>query len=353
MSLASARHAFASFMAWEAVTSLGESAAETALLLRAGLSNVCASRFVDGAGERVRMCAAPAVPLEIGGLDRAAALASLALGRLAEAIDVKRQAVLLLALPDSYGAADAAFARSPHGRSFLDTVRRSLKRAASLDIEIFPFGRAAGAVALRRAVEFVDQDRLVIWGGVDTMYDWTVLETLERDDRLLTAENVDGVRPGEGAAFVALGPSATRGIHVVGIGAGREPSPVGSGKPCRSLGLTAALDAAVAPLRDAGRRSNCWLLDTSHEAYATQELQNVIARFGDVLGLEAELHMPLKELGDAGAAAMPLLAVLGAEAWRLGYANDDTAVITGCSKDGARGALLLAADSFHRTEMAA
>jgi hypothetical protein len=89
-------------------------------------------------------------------------------------------------------------------------------------------------------------------------------------------------------------------------------------------------------------------LDNSHEAYATQELQNVIARFGDVLGLKSELQMPLQELGDVGAAAMPLLAALGAEAWRLGYASDDTAVITGCSDDGARGALLFGAQESAR-----
>ncbi len=51
----------ASFGAWEAVTSLGESAAETALLLRAGLCNVAPSRFIDAKGQRVMFCSAPAI----------------------------------------------------------------------------------------------------------------------------------------------------------------------------------------------------------------------------------------------------------------------------------------------------
>jgi len=151
------------------------------------------------------------------------------------------------------------------------------------------------------------------------------------------------VRPGEGAAFAALGPSDAPGdVTVLALGFGREPCPVGSPGPCRSDGLSAALEGAVEPLRAARARSNFWLLDTTHEAYGTQEVQNIIARFGDVLGLDTELQMPMKELGDVGAASMPLLAVLGAQAWRLGLASDDTAVIAGCSEHGARGAMLLA-----------
>jgi hypothetical protein len=141
---------------------------------------------------------------------------------------------------------------------------------------------------------------------------------------------------------------------VLGIGTGREARPIGSAEPFQSLGLSAALEIAVAPLRAATRRTNFWLLDNSHEAYATKELQNIIARFGDILGTRSDMQRPLQPLGDAGAAAMPLLAVLAAEAWRLGYANDDVAVVTGCSDDGARGALLLGApDDFRPMEIVA
>jgi hypothetical protein len=342
----------ASFIAWEAVTSLGECATETALLLRAGLTNVSSSRFIDKAGERVMMCTAPAIPLELGGIERVAALARLALTRLVESVESVQRPAVLLAVSEQHSAAD--FVRTKEAQVLFESIRAAVPGVSDQDLEIFPYGRAAGVVALRRALELVEHDRLVIWGGVDTMYDWPLLEALEREDRLLTAENVDGVRPGEGAAFVVLGPAAMPGPRVLGLGTGREPCPIGSDKPCQSLGLSAALESAVAPLRDGRRRSNCWLLDNSHEIYATRELQNVIARFGDVLGLKTELQMPLQELGDVGAAAVPLLAVLAAESWRLGYAGDETAVITGCSKDGARAALLLGAhDGFRPEEMAA
>jgi 3-oxoacyl-[acyl-carrier-protein] synthase I len=319
------------------------------------VNNVTRSRFVDAAGERIMTCSAPAVPPDLGGAARAASLAHVALTRLVESIDAAPRTALVLAASERYAAGATSFTLTGEGEEFIKAMRAGMPPALKhAEIEIFPFGRAGGAVALRRALELVDGGRLVIWGGVDTLHDWTTLEALERTNRLMTVANIDGVRPGEGAAFLGVVRSAADGVQVLGLGTGREPVPVGSDEPCHSLGLSAALDDAVAPLRAAGRRTNCWLLDNSHEAYATIELQNVIARFGDVIGLQTDLQMPLQELGDVGAAALPLLAVLSAEAWRLGYANDDTAVMTGCSQNGARGALLLGApDNFRPVEMVA
>ncbi len=351
MNLAHASRPLARMVAWDAITSLGESAAETALLLRAGLSNVEQSNFIDGKGKRVMLCGAPALAPGLPPQERMTALASHALSSLWRSLEAASTEgvplpapTVLLALPERFSAGELSFDLTPSGQAFVDALRASLPPVlAHAQIECFPFGRAAGALAMRRALKLVGTDRTVIWGGVDTLHDWQVLQALEKADRLLTIENVDGVRPGEGAAFAALGPSDAAGdVTVLALGLGREPCPVGASGTCKSDGLSAALEAAVEPLRAARVRSNCWLLDTTHEAYGTQEVQNIIARFGDVLGLDTELQMPMKELGDVGAASMPLLAVLGAQAWRLGVANDDTAVIAGCSERGARGALLLA-----------
>jgi 3-oxoacyl-[acyl-carrier-protein] synthase I len=341
---------------WEAITSLGECAAETALLLRAGLNNVAPSLFVDAAGERVLFCAAPALPSNLPAADRLIALGAHALTGLFLALErgcsPTRQRfapIVLMALPERFAAGASSAELNEAGRAFLNELRRALPNEwAGADIEAFPFGRAAGALALSRALRCLNNDRLVIWGGVDTLHDWAVLQALEAADRLVTVENIDGVRPGEAAAFAVITDAVGEGeVGLLGLGLGREPFPVGSEQPSFAIGLTQALDAAVAPLRAARLRTNEWWLDLTHEDYATQALQNIIARFGDVLGLKTELQMPLKELGDVGAAAMPLLAVLGAEAWRLGHAIDRTAIVTGCSDNGARGALLMTApDSF-------
>jgi 3-oxoacyl-[acyl-carrier-protein] synthase I len=328
--------ALARLIAWDAVTSLGESAAETVLLLRAGVSNVERSRFVDATGERVMLCRAPSVPPELAAHERMEALARQAFEGLCARLrdTVRSSARVLLSLPQHCAGEDAKQRMTHALESLLPGV----------EIETFALGRAGGAPALSRALRLIEEGQLVIWGGVDSFYDWARLDALERSNRLLSATNIDGVRPGEAAAFIALAPARGESeVGVYGIGAAREPVPVGSEDISKALGLTRALDGALAPLRAAGSRSNLWLLDNSHEDYATHELQNLIPRLADVLGTENEFSMPLKELGDAGAAAMPLLAVIAAEAWRLGIARDDIAVVTGCSDDGARGALLLGA----------
>lgn len=335
----------AGLVAWEAITPLGESAAETALLLRAGVVNVSLSHFIDAAGGRVMLCHSPALPATLAGADRLVALAAHALLRLLPQLPAAGDAPLtiLLALPERLAAVDNGFDLVPEGQAVRDGLRRALPvELAHAEIECFPFGRAAGALALRRALDLLSRGTRVVW-GVDSQHDWDVLQALEQADRLLTAENVDGIRPGEAAAFVALAPAGGDAlVNLLSVGLAREPHPVGSDTQSLATGLCTALDNAVEPLRHAIVRSNYWLLDNTHEVYATQALQNVITRFGDVLGLEAELHMPLKELGDAGAAAMPLLATLAAQSWHTGHACDQTAIITGCSERGARGAMLLA-----------
>ena len=340
---------------WEAITSVGESAAETALLLRAGLNNVAPSMFIDANGARVLACAAPALQSDLRAADRLVALASHTLANLCRALAPaplpgrhRFTPIMLMALPERFAAGASSAELNDDGHRFIEALHKALpSELAGADLEVFPFGRAAGALALGRALQCVGTDRLVIWGGVDTSHDWAVLQALEAADRLVTLENIDGVRPGEGAAFAVVTPAADGDVGVLALGLGREPFPVGGVKPSFALGLTQALETAVAPLRATRQRTNEWWLDLTHEAYATEALQNVIARFGDVLGLKTDLQMPLKELGDVGAAAMPLLAVLSAEAWRLGHAIDRTAVVTGCSDNGARGALLMGApDTF-------
>ncbi|ANH67323.1 hypothetical protein [Mitsuaria sp. 7] len=335
----------------EAVTSLGESLAETALLYRAGLSAVAMSDLVDGDGERVMLCASPALPRDLPVVERMLTMAAHALAGVerklhasGEAHAAGRPPVILLCLPARWSRAGRHFEINAEGRAFVQRLGELLpERWRGADIEPFPVGRAAGAMALARALQLVEGARDIIWGGVDSQVDWPVLEALAAADRLLTMKQVDGLRPGEAAAFAVVMPGTRADAFVLGLGLGREPAPVGAEAPCRSDGFAQALGAAVAPLRASGQRSRGWWLDTSHESHTTNELQNLIARFGDVLAPRTTLQTPLKELGDAGAATTPLLAALAMQFWAHGVADDDVAVLAAGSDDGTRGALLLAA----------
>ena len=232
---------------WEAITSLGESAAETALLLRAGLNNVAPSLFVDAAGERVLLCASPALPADLQAADRLVALAAHALAGLWMALPHdttppprQRIPIVLMALPERFAQNALQPELNDAGRAFVSALRGCLPHGlADADIEAFPFGRAAGALALGRALQCLGNNRLVIWGGVDTLHDWAVLRALEAADRLVTVDNIDGVRPGEAAAFVVVAPADGEGdVGLLALGLGREPCAVGSEQPSLAVGLT-------------------------------------------------------------------------------------------------------------------
>jgi 3-oxoacyl-[acyl-carrier-protein] synthase I len=342
--------AIVDLLAWEAVTSLGECAAETSLLWEAGIVNLSPSRFVLDDGTRIAMCSHSALPPDMLGLDRLTALSDMAIQRLSCKIDestLRSVATLLLCLPEHLAAQPNARELNQKGKALVSALARNFKLLElRISIETFPFGRASGALAMHRAVELVAKGQLVLWGGVDSQYDWDVLQALAREDRLLTPENVDGIRPGEGAAFVLLTRAASQ-LHpkVLGLGLGRQDMTKIAN---RADGLARAIRIATSSLRDHHKRSSYWLTDRTHEAVTTQSLQHVITACGDVVGESTALHAPLQALGDVGAATLPLFATLASEAWMHGSADDDMAVLAACSNDGACGAFLLCAPSAGR-----
>lgn len=337
----------AELLAWEAVTSLGECAAETALLWEAEVINTAASRFVMDDGTRAVMCSSPALPPDLLGVQRLAALAEMALERLASKSGgptLHGISTLLLCLPERMALQANTFALTSEGKALVQTIKSMPLLDPGIAIEAFPFGRAAGALALQRAAELAASGKRVLWGGVDSQHDWDVLEALSRQDRLLTADNVDGVRPGEAAAFAVLRrPEGSTRPVILGLGLGRQEAPSEANPVSRADGLARAMRSATSPLRDLRQRCGYWLTDTTHEAVATQRLQHVLTACADIVGLQTALHSPAKAMGDAGAASLPLFAALAAEAWRHGSADDETALLAACSDNGACGAVLLGA----------
>ena len=221
-------------------------------------------------------------------------------------------------------------------------LRRQLPRGwDQLAIEVFPQGAPAAAWALRRALQRLPRDGVLLWGCVDTLHDAGVLTELEGGDRLLRPDQVDGMRPGEAAAFVALGARAVEGaVGLLACGFGDDET--AADEVTLDAALTASLTGALAPLRALGARCNQWLLGSSHEEVATRALQNLIGRCGDVLGTATLLHAPLKELGHVGAATLPLLFALAAEAWRDGHHAEPFAVLVdGLYRGGERAAAAL------------
>jgi 3-oxoacyl-[acyl-carrier-protein] synthase I len=330
---------------WEAVTSLGESATETSYLWEAGIINLAPSRFVLDDGARVALCSSPAVSPHVIGVDRLSALAYLALQRLVSKLEgpmLQGVSTVLLCLSERFALQSNGHKLNDEGKALVKLLSSNLAALGlSVVVEVFPFGRAAGALALQRAAELLATGRRVLWGGVDSQYDWAVLDGLACVDRLLTPDNVDGIRPGEAAAFALL-QLAEDSAHpkILGLGMGRQDM---SQVANRADGLAQAIRMATSPLRKHNRRCGYWLTDRTHEVITTQSLQHVLTVCGDIVGLSTALHAPLQGLGDTGAATLPLFAALAGEAWRHGSADDDTALLAACSEDGACGAFLISA----------
>jgi hypothetical protein len=329
-------------------------AERSAFCLRAGLNQVEETPFIDAWGDRVTMAYVPWMPRNLTGVPRMVRLADSAL---AEAVGPIRSSLgsqrvgLSISLP-------ARFATSADGRE-LDArgkdLAMALAQSANRLIPVSRYaaiadGRAGGGLALEIARQFMESGEadVVIAGGVDSGYDWEVIEALERSDRLVTRDNVDGVVPGEAAAFLVLAtPAACRQAGLfpvasaIGVAHGIEPVPIGSEEVCRAEGMTRALGHACSSLRAARRRSDFWFVDLTYELYDVREIQILIARFGDVLGANTLLQTPLRELGDVGAATVPLFCALAAEAWTAGFAPDDVGVFLAASERGTRAAAVL------------
>ncbi len=334
---------------WGAATPLGDNAVHTGLFLRAGRNQFLTSPFIDTWGERIRMSFLTTIPRNLTGADRLARLASVALrealvplGGLPRGISAQ----LALALPENTQGGN-----SKNGRVLSDWLARSIGQVLPIsEIVPFPAGHAAGAEALERAHTWISsgKEHIVVVAGVDSYYNWDDLEPMEKADRIITEDNLDGMIPGEAAAFVVLVSEwlaarlQVRPVaRLVSAGTARDPHPFGSEEVCGAEGYTQAAGVVLAPLQAANRRVNYWWVDLTNETRKTKEFQLTVPRIGDVLGTATHLMTPLRELGDTRAATIPLMVALSSEAWHKGYGADTISVCMAASDGGMRGMTVL------------
>jgi 3-oxoacyl-[acyl-carrier-protein] synthase I len=340
-------------VSWGAITPIGPTARHTGFYLRAGRGNFVESPFVDSAGESVVLGAVSLLPKELVGPGRLAALARAALegalGPLAANLGAARLR-LCLALPARYcsGSKGAPLTREGNEALALITTHPLLDVEPN-DVQVFADGVAAGATALAQAQRLLEASPgdIAVVCGVDSYYDAGVLAELEREDRLMTADNLDSLRPGEAAACLVLAgarhPLArTRAVsQLLAVGVADEPTARDPEKQTMARGLTAAIKTAVADLRARNVRCNWLFSDVTHEQRRVRELQLLFGRFGDVMGFDLSLETPARELGEVGAATLPLFAVLATEAWHRSYGADPYAICFASSQHGLCGALCL------------
>jgi 3-oxoacyl-[acyl-carrier-protein] synthase-1 len=349
------RHAPAEILAIGMVTPVGLCTAQTAASVRTGIGRLGESELSDNAGDALVMGLADdeQVPPLVEALEdrrfairqeRVIRLGGTALDEALASADEGPPPALHLGLPEP---------RTEERSRIGDEILALLPIQAGRELDLarsktYPLGRAAGLVALDQALAALDSGdaKTVLVGAVDSYWDDGLLSALGREGRL-KAEVTDGFVPGEGAAFLLLGPVGSRrggaNACIVATGRGHEAGNLYSEAPYLGEGLAGTVrDLFQAAPPDLLRRPlECvyaGLNGESHWAkgWGVSHIRN--ARFfAEALRME---H-PADCMGDPGAALGPIM--LGLAADRQARGLDQTPALVWCASDRGQCAAALVA----------
>ena len=207
-------------------------------------------------------------------------------------------------------------------------------------------GRAGGLAAIWQASEPIRMGRakFMLAGGVDTYRDLYVLGTLDMERRVKSAAHLDGLIPGEAAAFLLLA-DRSAGVEpwagVSPVAQTVEPGHFYSEAPYRGEGLALAVQqlvqsgAATGPIPEVYSSMN-------GENYWSKEWGVAFLRNSGAFVADHGMHHPADCYGDTGAACGPLMAGLAALGIKEGYCRSP-ALVYGSSDRGQRAALMVSA----------
>jgi 3-oxoacyl-[acyl-carrier-protein] synthase-1 len=215
---------------------------------------------------------------------------------------------------------------------------------------VIPQGRAAGLIALERALQSLASDpgTDVIVGGVDSFLDLRLLATLDAEERILGPQIMDGFIPGEGAAFYRLssgGASDSRRRITVDAASstldrghryGDAPA-TGEGLAAAIHGLRHRLPPTAAPIATTFAGFNGENFDARLWGVAR-------LRHHDFFDSRMVIEHPADKFGDTGAAMGAMLVVLAAGSLATGT-RPGPALVWAASDREPRGCAVLSASS--------
>ena len=329
------------------VTAVGDSAAMTAASVRAGINRYSDIEITTKLGAPMKMALIPegVLPKAHKRLARAKRLnlaqtnmlrmADMALKETLDMAGIEGPLPLFLAVsenfpPDCERAAD----------NFLEDL--FLQTGASFDKErsqLFRTGRAGGIIALEAAIVALIQGNYdcALVGGVDSFYNYLVLEALDKEDRLLSDGVMDGFVPGEGGGMLLLateqavdsyGLSPLVTISLPGIAV--EPGYRYSEQPYRGDGLAEAFNRALENCPD--NTIQTVFASLNGENFGAKEYGVAVLRNKERLAQGFRLEHPADCFGDIGAAFAPVLLGIACIGMNKGFIKGPSLVY--CSSDG-------------------
>jgi 3-oxoacyl-[acyl-carrier-protein] synthase-1 len=182
--------------------------------------------------------------------------------------------------------------------------------------------------------------------AADSLVGHKALHWLERQDRLKTESNSDGVIPSEAAAALWVTRAGTRTpslLDILGVGLAEEPSVGKQDAANLAEGLAQALRLALAESQLALRDVDFRVGDVTGERTAFMEVSTAFARLLREPRPSFPLWLPAEILGDVGAALPACMLVLTAVGMAHGYAPGHSAAVFASSQGPGRAACVVAA----------
>lgn len=334
-------------------TPIGLNADNSVASFRAGISRMGEHPFiVDPTDEPVVMAQDALLDPGLMGPERLIEMAAAALEEICRKLDPIRsdfQSIpLLLGLPEE---------RPGWTGEHVQAVRNELSRKPIpvnvQPIEVFPYGHAAGLIALDTACTRIrtGQVELCIIEGVDSYLNHKTLEWLDQNQQLETSYHRSAFIPGEGAgAFAVASDSVVRRFRldslavIRGIGTATEANRIKTDTVCLGKGLTESIRKAVMPLRLPQEAVEGIICDINGERYRSEEWGFAMLRLPDAFVDPTGYDLPASCWGDMGAASGPLFVAIAVTAGKRGWAKGKRYLIWNSSEGGSRAAAVLELD---------
>jgi 3-oxoacyl-[acyl-carrier-protein] synthase I len=330
-------------------TSVGLTAKHTAFLLRCGAAGFHEAPLLDANEEPVTIGSVPILDPRLVGADRVQLLAEAALDEALEALgdllpSLKMRVVLGL---DEHLGRKVDASPTEADRIAMALSDHARKRGVSaVVVEGVARGEAAPGLRLAAACEELATGNVdvVLLGGAHSDYDPPIVQRLSSLGRLFGTGNINGVIPGECAAFAVLVPAGFARKHDLpvrarlhSIGTGFEKANPDNDLPAADAqGLTLAMRQAAAPLESEKLAAGWLLTDMTPEMHRIREWQTVWTRAQKYLCEPQWIDMHANRLGRMGAAALPLHVAIMSTEWRHGFGPHGMALSLVGSDSGER-----------------
>jgi len=340
-------------------TPLGMSSEASFAAVRAGITEISDHPFlVDREMEPVRLAMDFELAPELMGVERFSPMAITAIEEVCQKMESiwqdYRTLPLFLGLPEERPGWN-----KEHMKIVKENIQNSPLPIELEPLELFPYGHAAGLIALEAACKQLRKglSNFCVIAGVDSYLDLQTLEWLDDNRQLANSYNRGAFFPGEGAGAIVIAPKSIvqkyrlESLGVVrGIGLAVETKMIKTDAVCLGEGLTNSVKKAVSILqlpRDAVEGIIC---DMNGERYRSEEWSFALLRLPNAMIDPTDHDLPASNWGDMGAASGSLFVALAVTAGRQNWAKGQRYLVWNSSENGHRAAAVLDLIAQHNGE---